>query len=336
MNDKVAERLSMQKIKTFFRSFWLSCTSPTYYAEILRTKFSFSLKYLLVFQFAITLVVGLFVLIPVSQFNLTGFLNNVKTIYPNDLEVSVNDGKLAINQPLPYRVPLPAMMDDQMGPTRWSRSDGDIKYLLVFESDENIKGAADVYAQDALAVVTESTIYTRESEREGMRVNPIPNEESFTVNRGMVDQAFNAITSSPFVQNKLYVPLLALFIMLIVLPVMIVASLIMVAVYGFFVWLMARFLKNWMMAGDLLSYTKAVQVSIHSLTLVNVVHFLLRWIGEGRLLDGGKFLLAFLAWTGFVLYQSMHQKGQPVKRVKTTVPARTRVAAKAPAKKSKK
>lgn len=330
----------MQKIKTFLRSLWLSCTSPTYYAEILRTKFSFSLKYLFVFQFVITLVVAAFVLLPVSQINVVGILNNVKTIYPSDLEVSVQDGKLAINQPLPYRVSLPAMMDDQMRFTRSNSEDSDIKYLVVFDSDANIKGAADVYAEDAFAVVTESTIYTREGEREGLRVNAIPNEESFTVNRSMVDQAFGKITSSKFVQQKLYLPLLAVFFVVIVLPMMVIGSLVMVAVYGFFVWLMAKILKTWMMAGQELSYMKAVQVSIHSLTLVNVLHFVLRWIGEGRILDGGKFWIAFLVWTAFVLYQSLHMKGgktpaKPSVKAPAKAPARSKVVAKKTAKSRK-
>jgi len=94
----------------------------------------------------------------------------------------------------------------------------------------------------------------------------------------------------------------------IVLPAILLGSLVTVAVYGFFVWLMAKVLKSWMMAGQTLTYSKAVQVSIHSLTLINVLHFVLRWIGEGKILDGGTFLLAFLVWTGFVLYQSLHMK----------------------------
>jgi len=261
-----------------------------------------------VFQFVITIAIAAFVLIPASQINVVGILNNVKALYPSDVELQIQDGKLAINQPLPYRVSIPAIMDEQMRPTRWNPQGSEIKYLLVFDSDENIKGAADVYAAAAFAVVTESTIYTREGEGDGLRVNSIPAEESVTLNRGVVDQAFDTITTSTFVQQKLYVPLLAGIFLFIVLPAILLGSLVTVAVYGFFVWLMAKVLKSWMMAGQTLTYSKAVQVSIHSLTLINVLHFVLRWIGEGKILDGGTFLLAFLVWTGFVLYQSLHMK----------------------------
>ena len=106
---------------------------------------------------------------------------------------------------------------------------------------------------------------------------------------------------------------------------------------------MAKILKSWMMAGQALSYSKAVQVSIHSLTLINVLHFVLRWVGEGRLLDGGKYLLAFLVWTGFVLYQSLHMMGgtrvaaaRPMAKVPAKAPAKAASRVKAPAKKAAK
>lgn len=324
----------MQKIKTFIRTFWLSCTSPKYYAQIIKAPFSFSLKYLLVFQFITTFVIAAAILIPLSQLNVLGILDSVKNIYPQDLEVQVQDGKLSINQPLPYRVELPNVMENQMAPTRWVNDDGDIKYVVVFDSDKNIQGAADVYAEDAFVVITETTIYSRQGENEGLRVNTIPDSDDFELNQGMVDQSFSKITSSKFVQQKLYVPLLGAFFILIVLPIMIVASLIMVAVYGFFVWLMTRILKSWMMAGQLLPYGKAVQVSIHSLTLINVLHFGLNFTGYGDLLEGGKFLLAFLVWTGFVLFQSFHMRGgaKPVTTTKASVTAKSRK----PAKKSRK
>ncbi len=300
----------MQKIKTFLRSFWLSCTSPTYYAEIIRTHFSFSLKYLLVFQFLTTLVIATFILVPLSQINVLGILDTVKNVYPQDLEITVDDGRLSINQPLPYRIPLPVIMEDQMRPERWADDKADLRYIAVFDSDSNIQGVDDVLSEDAFVVVTETTIYTRDGDGKGLRVNQIPDGESFQLNPDMVNQAFGKITGSTFVQQKLYVPLLGLFFIVVVLPVMIVASLILVAVYGFLVLIMTRLLKGWMLAGQVLSYTKAVQVSIHSLTLINVLHFVLRGLGEGKWLDGGNHAIAFLLWTGFVLYQSFHMGGK--------------------------
>lgn len=304
----------MQKIKTFLRSFVRSCTSPKYYAEIIKTRFSFSLKYLFVFQLATTLIIALFVMIPLAAFNAVDLLNNLKSVYPSDLDMTVQDGRLSINQPLPYRVALPGMIQDDMmldSGLEGTNEYADIRYLAVFESDEYVQGADDVFDQNAFMVFTESTMYIREDDGRGLRVYPIPEGEDFTLTSGMVNDTFSKITNSAFVQYKLYLPLVFLFFVLIFLPMMIVFSLLVVALFGFFVWLMTKLLAGPLLAGQALSYTKAVQVSIHSLTLINVLQALLGIIGEGELLTGGKFLLAFLAWTAFVLHQSFHMPGKP-------------------------
>jgi len=287
-----------------------------------------------VFQFIATVIIGAFVLIPLSAINLVSLLDNARGIYPSGLEVQVDDGRLSINQPLPYKIAVPDF-SDQLDTKDWDIEDSDVRYLVVFDSDENIQGAADVYDQDAFAVVTETTVYTRDGESDGLRVNAIPEDETFTVNEEMINDGFSKITDSRFIQQKLYIPLVALILFLVILPLMLLGSLMMVAIYGFFVWLMARILKNWMMAGQVLSYTKAVQVSIHSLTLVNVVHFVLGLIGEGEIISGGKFFLAFLVWTGFVLYQSLHTRtARPV--VVKTVTTKSTVKSKVPVKKAAK
>lgn len=329
----------MQKIRTFIRSFVRSCTSPKYYAEIIKTRFSFSLKYLAVFQFLTTLIVSLFVLVPLAAFDVVGTLNSLKGMYPQDLDISVTNGRLSINKPLPYRIALPAafrdsaMIDSAVTEENYPT---DLQYLVVFESDEYVQGADDVLDQRAVFVLTETTMYIREDDGQGLRVYPIPEGENFTLTPGMVNDGFNKVTGSPFIQNKLYVPLLFAFFFLILLPIMFIGSLIMVAVYGFFVWLMTKILSGPLLAGQVLSYTKAVQVSIHSLTLINVLHFLLRALGEGQLLEGGKFLLAFLVWTGFVLHQSFHMGGRPsAAAAQATVTETTPVASRRVVAKSK-
>ncbi|GEM_PF-534695 len=335
----------MQKIKTFLRSFVLSCTSPKYYAEIIRTRFSFSLKYLLVFQFLTTVIISAVVLVPLAAFNVPELLNSVKNVYPSDLDIAVQDGRLSINQPLPYRIPLPAVMQDELttGEIREEMGTlGDVQYLAVFESDENIQGAADVYAQDAFVVFTETSIYVQEDAQEGLRVYPVPEGENFELNRGVVDQALNTVAGSEIIQKKLYIPFIAVVLLLVVLPIMIVASLVMVAVYGFFVWLMTKVLGGMILAGQTLSYMKAVQVSIHSLTLINVADAVFKVTGHGDVFGGWIYFLAFLVWTGFVLHQSFHQK-RVTGSVAVATPARTRVTtssrkvvAKPAAKKAKK
>jgi hypothetical protein len=310
---------TMQKLKTFFRTLILSCTSPKYYADVLKTRFSFSFKYFLFLQFLISLAVATLVILPVSQFDLVSFLNSAKDSYPANLVVQVENGRLSINQPLPYRIALPGEWSEEMM-TDSTTYGPDLRYLMVFQSDENIQGAADVFAQDSFMVFTESTIYVLDSDNGGLRVYPVPEGEAFELNPAVVDQFFAVLTDNVFVKNKLYVPLIAAFFLLIVFPAMVLFGLIVSAIFGFFVWLMARLFAGPIMAGQMISYMKSVQVTFHSMTLITIIQKVLEVLGQGFRLEGWWYLLAFLAWTGFVLHQARHTTASSATVPVATVP----------------
>jgi hypothetical protein len=286
----------MQKLKTFFRSVVLSCTSPKYYAEVLKTRFSFSLKYLLMFQLLASIIMTGLVVTPLALFDLNGFLDQAKTWYPRDLVVNYQAGKISVNQPLPYRIALPADFSDE---------DVELRNLVVFTKDEDISGAADVLAEKSVVVVTETSVYALDDQRGGIKAYPVPADgEPVSFGTAELDQILSQVKASPLVAQKLYIPRIAFFMLFILLPIMMVFSLIVAAIYGFFAWIMTRVLAGPLMGGQLLSYTKAVQVSIHSMTLVNIAQMVLGFLNKGELLSGWWHLIAFLAWTGFVLNQS--------------------------------
>lgn len=292
----------MQQLKMFIRSLFLSSTSPRYYAAVLAAKFSFSLKFLAGLQLFSTLFVLSLILIPLSQVNPVQVLDSVQAIYPRNLEIRVEDGRVQINQPLPYRVPLPGGAVEVVQPSGANT----LRYLVVFTSNEALTGANDVFAQQAAMVVTESSFYILEQEGQGFRVYPIPSGERFAISPDQVNQVFQRIKESPFVQNRLYLPLLGLLFFVVVLPIMFLVSLVTVAIYGFFVWLMARFLAKQLAGGRRLPYLKAVQVSIHSMVLPMLAGTALNFLGYDQLLTGWRYLLVFLLWTAVVLHQA-HQ-----------------------------
>ncbi len=321
----------MQKIKTFFRTLFLSCTSPKYYADILKTRFGFSFKYFLFLQFLTALAIATLIIVPISRFDLVSFLNSAKNSYPKSLVVSVKSGRLSINQPLPYRIPLSGEWSKEMVTNQ--ETSPAIHYFVVFQSDKNITGALDVFAQDSFIVLTETTIYVLDNSNGGLRVYPITNKENFELNQAKVDQFFSAFASNVFVKHKLYVPLMAAFFLVIVFPIMLLVGLVMAAIFGLFVWIMGKVLSGPIMAGQLLSYRKSVQVTFHSMTLITVVQKILEVAGQGQRLQGWWYLLAFLLWTGFVLHQASHTATPVV----VPVAAKTRLkSSKKPARKGRK
>jgi hypothetical protein len=295
----------MRALKTFFRTLVLSCTSPKYYADILRAKFSFSAKYLVMLQLLVAVAVSTLVVVPIAMFNVNGFLDMARTWYPSDLEISYANGHLAINQPLPYAIPISAEIGDEIGEEVGDRQ---IQNVVVFDSDENIRGAADVLALNSLAVVTETNLYIRDDQNGGLRMYPFPEDsESFQLTPAMVNEFITKIQMHPFIAQKLYIPFIVAFLLVFMFPIMVIAGFISAAIMGILTWIMARFLAGPLLVGELLSYSKAVQVTIHSMTLVNIAQLVLDILGQGAILDGWKYWVVFLLWTGFVLHQAYHQ-----------------------------
>jgi len=289
----------MNKIKTFFRTLALSAVSPRYYADVLIAKFSFSLKYFLGFQLLSALVVTALIIIPVSQFDLNGSLTTARSWYPQDLVVTFDQGHLSINKPLPYVIAFPNVSAS----SRSARAD-QVKNFIVFDSDKQINGVTDVMADKALIVLTETTAYVDENQGNLRTYSLSQVKGHFVLGPQQVDNFFTQIKTHPFIAQKLYVPALAAVLLGIMLPFMMLFSLIGAAVYGFFVWIMSRLLSGPLLAGQLLSYKKAVQVTFHSLTLVTLLQTGLMIIGQEHYLQGFWYLGALLLWTAVVLKQS--------------------------------
>ena len=82
----------MKKLKTFFYSLKRSVSDPSYYREIIKTKFDFSLKYLFFLVFIITTahLVSFAFKYPSLRHSFKEYLptivNNIKNVYPKDLK----------------------------------------------------------------------------------------------------------------------------------------------------------------------------------------------------------------------------------------------------------
>ena len=108
----------MKKIKAFFYVFRKSLTSFEYYKDILDTSFSFSIKYLAVLAMLATIVtVGITSVTEVPKIN--GWIydqkNNLLDLYPNDLEITVNNNEWSINEEEPFEIKTPDYMFDDGG-----------------------------------------------------------------------------------------------------------------------------------------------------------------------------------------------------------------------------
>lgn len=277
----------MNSIKTFFRTLFKSSTDPEYYKDIVQAPAAFSWKYFLAFNLIAALITGMSILVPISLINVPGIVRSVTGLYPADLEVGINEQGLTTNQELPYSIPF----------TDMETTDAP-KNLVVFADENQIASLQDVREQDALIVLTQKEIYFLEDSNNGeYRAYEIPEfEENWSINRGTVDSLTNTLVDNSFVQQKLYVPLIAMLLLPLLYPFTLLMRLVVLAVFSFFTWILVMLFMN----DKGLSYGKIFQISIHSLTPVIIIAYLLGVFGW-IFFHGAPYILAYVAWTLFVI-----------------------------------
>lgn len=281
----------MNKLKTFFTSLFKSSTHPTYGNDIVRASGGFSAKYFIFFTFLTAIATTVLLSIPLAAFPVSRIGNELSSLYPVDLEVTLDpQSGLSINQPLPYTVYVNDV--DQTGQLERVA-------LVTFASESADLTFEKIASFDAALVITDKNLYARRQEDGRFEVTEIPTvEKRFTFDRAMLDQGINAILNNPIVKNKWYVPFLALMIFGIAFPLMLVGRGLTAAFYALITWV----ITSLFMRDKKVSYGKVLQLSVHTLTPVVIVAYILDYAGY-TFFHGWWYFLAFLAWTLVMLSQ---------------------------------
>lgn len=304
--------ICMNKIKTLFRTF-INSFKPSYYTDVVAAPASFSWKYFTMLNVMTALGVSLFFGLMISRINLGGIIRAASSQYPTDLVITVADGKLSINQELPYRVPFNmetlkdfgfADKDMSAGERRMKDNfytvvESEAPTLVTFVSQRDITPDTSLYDFNSIAVVTENNIYMigNPEEREEIKLYPVPEtERPVVIDSASMDSLFNKITDIPMIKHKLYVPTLVgvMFVLLTIL--FFVGRLVIVTLYSLVVTVLASLL----MRDKALSYGKVVQVSFHSITLIMVIGYIFSILKFGWW-NGWMYFFAFIIWTLFVM-----------------------------------
>ncbi len=140
----------MKKIKAFWYIFKRSLLDPLYYKELLTATFGFSYKYL-VMLLTTLVIIGLIPLIGMyiaNRSQIPSKLQEVRTaissLYPDELELRVSNGKLYTNVEEPYAIPIPK---------EW----GDLgkKNLILFDTSATVEDYPDT---DAFVLATRNAL----------------------------------------------------------------------------------------------------------------------------------------------------------------------------------
>lgn len=274
--------------------------SPSYYNDVVRAPYSFSWKFFLAFNFLCAVLLSLVIAIPISLFNFSGMLHQVANQYPADLEITAGANGIQINQPLPYAVPM--LLENQPFMEEVRMEEGVPANLITFVDEQDATFGAQVnQVFDSMIVVTPRMAYVSEGndpeEFNEIRAYAIPEfQEEMVVDQQLIDGWVNQVTDNPFVANRLYVPLIALVVILVTFPFLTLWKVITLAFYSVIVWA----ITSLGMKDKNLSFGKVFQIGQHSMTLISVLSILVGILSLFTL-NGPFYVIAFVVWTLFII-----------------------------------
>lgn len=257
----------MRKLSIFLRTFGKSTFSLTYYHEIVKAPFLFSLKYFIVFS--ITLGLGLtfllsWAILPYLTTFTSRVNNRISNLYPNDLIIELKDGQLTTNQAEPIRFPLPYELFMATPP---AISDQNQLYLITIDTRKKPRDIAD---SKSIFFITRETISVKDSTDDASyRAYPLKEFGDAHIDKDTVTKSL--LSLKPLWD---FLPYLAVLVILggcvLLLPV---TKLIFLLFMTVLVWPLTHLFKlN-------LSYQKLVQIGLHALTLPTLIQLGLLLLG---------------------------------------------------------
>lgn len=152
----------MKKIRAAFYVFLKSLVSPNYYKEIIKTDFSFSLKYYVVLALIFTFFTSIYTfipLIPKIDQGIEDAITYTLEIYDDDLIITIEEGKLSINKEEPYVVSMPV------------NSTNAFENLLVYDSDGTLEDLENTY--NTLILANDTNLLVQQGD--SVQVYPVGN-----------------------------------------------------------------------------------------------------------------------------------------------------------------
>ncbi len=253
----------------FIENIKSSIYNPAYYSEILTKPFSYSLRYFLslaALAALISTVIFSFVTLPKINKAIGEIVPNILNYYPDDLEVTVKDGKVSTNVQEPYFIKLPADLKDSNTGTEDKPAKEEIENLLVIDTTAPLSLDTFNNYKTFVLLNRDSVIY-RESSG-SMKIQPLEQGFNGIVTKAKVSSAMDKIT--PYIKSISYILVPFVFIGLFF------GSIFVYLLYLLFgaavIWLAAK-IRN-----RNLGYGVSYRVGLHAITLgvileATVFHF---------------------------------------------------------------
>lgn len=248
----------MHKVKAFPYVFFHSLSSISYYKEILKTRFSFSIKYFLLLAALVSTISTLNLSIkitPIIRETTQNVLAQFRNIYPSDLVITSKNNEWAINKPQPVVLPFPIFKDDVADFP---------KNFIVFDKNGTV---ADVTAHDTLVLVNEKNILVHNTRK--LEVYPIKEIPDGQFTKQRLDQALDNLEKL----MELIEFIVVLFLALVIIFYNFIFRLIYLIFVGAFIWVLGHIVES------KYKLSQAYRIGIHTMTLPIVVQLMIETAG---------------------------------------------------------
>jgi len=234
-----------------------SIYNPKYYEEILEKPFSYSLKYYLVFALLFALVFTIVVtvrFIPVVNL-MSGKAPQLANYFPQELTITVKDGKASTNVAEPYFIKVPQEYKNRQG----ASSDAVNLDNYVVIDTKNKFDLDTFYSYKTAALLTSNSIVYADNNGK-VSIYSLSSVKSFTLNRGAIVGFVNKAT--PFLVY-LY-PIVFLGAYLVGYGVIMV-KLVYLLIGALIIWLVVK------IKGLKIGYKKSYQAGMHLMTAAIII-----------------------------------------------------------------
>lgn len=253
------------KLKRFFQVIWRSATDFSYYKDIYQAPFSFSVKYLFFLLLLLNLIGGIGFASNIATYlpKVPQLIEKIKTtakdFFPNDLVITLNNGKVHTNVDEPYFIDF-------------KTNDKNYDHFITIDT----KASVDAIKQYKTVILVTKNALVFPDKQNSYRVQLLDDVKGYY----MIDKyTYNNILSKLFPYlNYLSISIYILIILSIVIFPIIGASFnllgkfLYLLIMDLVLLLIAKILKN------LINYRKIFQLSLHGLTIPVILSAASPWL----------------------------------------------------------
>lgn len=233
----------MSKLSYFFNSLIQSATSPTYYKDVLKARLLSSIKFFSFFLF-ITMLLSVIIPALLALPLMPKAMNELEKLYPQSLEVNINNGEVSTNQTEPYY-----LFEDK----------GSVAII------DTTGALTDIPAGKTGVLITKNKIITRDTNGfEEKSYNLSGFKDNLTINKSLISTLLEKL--------KPVIIIIAVIFFILFFPVLFLILLFFTFVYALFITIFPLILSKVLNLG--LNYKNLLKVSLHAFALPKLVQLI--------------------------------------------------------------